>query len=126
MSNLGNKQTMAKNLHYYLERSGKTQKELAEIIGVSTSAINDWMKGKAYPRIDKIEMLAAYFKILKSDLIEDKTEEHREMQEKNDTITDVVLRMRSDHEFLSVVSSLLTLDAEQLSAVKSLLTVLQK
>ena len=71
MTSLGNKSIMAKNLNYYVNRSGKTQKELAEIVGVATSTFNDWMKGKKYPRIDKIEMLANLFGILKSDLIED-------------------------------------------------------
>ena len=46
---------------------------MAEDIGVATSTFNDWVKGKKYPRIDKIELLANYFKIKKSDLIEDKT-----------------------------------------------------
>ena len=71
MTSIGNKTVMAKNLTYYVARSGKTQKELSEIVGVATSTFNDWMKGKKYPRIDKIEILANYFGILKSDLIED-------------------------------------------------------
>ena len=126
MSNIGNKEVMAKNLRYYVERSGKTQKEMSEIVGVATSTFNDWMKAKAYPRIDKIEIMANYFKILKSDLIEDKDEDHREMQKNNDIITDAIVRMRSDDEFLSVVGGLLTLDAEKISAVKQLLLILQK
>lgn len=72
MSNLGNKETMSKNLRFYLEKSGKTQKDVAEAIGISPSTFNDWITAKKYPRIDKIEMLANYFGILKSDLIEDK------------------------------------------------------
>ena len=70
MSNIGNKEIFAKNLAYYLEQSGKDQKEMAEIVGVAPSTFNEWMKAKKYPRIDKIEMLANYFGILKSDLIE--------------------------------------------------------
>ena len=35
------------------------------------STVRDWTNGRAYPRIDKIEMLANYFGIQKSDLIED-------------------------------------------------------
>ena len=54
MSNIGNKQIMAKNLMRYIEKSGKTQKELSEIVGVATSTFNDWVKAKKYPRIDKI------------------------------------------------------------------------
>jgi transcriptional regulator with XRE-family HTH domain len=80
MTGLGNKSILAKNLSYYVDRSGRTQKELAEMVGVATSTFNDWMKGKKYPRIDKIEMLANYFGILKSDLIEDKENSSNERQ----------------------------------------------
>ena len=76
MTSIGNKTVMANNLTYYVNRSGKTQKELSEIVGVATSTFNDWMKGKKYPRIDKIEILANYFGILKSDLIEDKDQKN--------------------------------------------------
>ena len=72
MSNIGNKEVFAKNLLYYLERSGRDQREVAEYMGVAPSTFNEWVKAKKYPRIDKIEMLANYFGILKSDLIEDK------------------------------------------------------
>ena len=70
MSNIGNKEIFAKNLAHYLERSGKEQKVVAEDIGVAPSSFNEWMKAKKYPRMDKIEMLANYFGVLKSDLIE--------------------------------------------------------
>jgi transcriptional regulator with XRE-family HTH domain len=71
MSNLGNKEIFAKNLAYYLEKSGRDQREVAEVVGVAPSTFNEWMKAKKYPRIDKIEILANYFGILKSDLIEE-------------------------------------------------------
>ena len=69
------KEVFADNLRYYMESRGKNQKELAEIVGVSAPTMNDWLKAKKYPRIDKIEILANYFGILKSDLIEDKKEQ---------------------------------------------------
>ena len=75
MSAIGNKEVFAKNLNKYLQRSGKSQREMAEIVGVSPSTFNDWANGRKYPRIDKIEFLANYFGILKSDLIEDKKED---------------------------------------------------
>lgn len=71
MSNIGNKETFAKNLQYYLDKHGKEQKEVAEIVGVAPSTFNAWVKAKKYPRMDKVEMLANYFGILKSDLIEE-------------------------------------------------------
>lgn len=120
------KEVFAENLRYYMEKSGRTQKELADIVGVSAPTMHDWLKGKKYPRIDKIEILANYFKILKSDLIEERTEERKEMQKKADTITDVVLKMKSDSEFLSLVESLKDLNAEQIASVKQLLAVFLK
>ena len=114
MSNIGNKETMSKNLKYYIERSGKDRKELAEIWGFPYSTVTEWINGKKYPRIDRIEIMADYFGILKSDLIEEKSEEHREMQEKNNILVDVIARLRTDPEFLSVVERISKLDSEQL------------
>ena len=71
MSNIGNKETFAKNLSYSVDKHGREQKEIAEIVGVAPSTFNAWIKGKKYPRMDKVELLANYFGILKSDLIEE-------------------------------------------------------
>lgn len=40
-----------------------------------------------------------------------------EVQKKNDTMTDVVIRMRTDNEFFSLVEKLNRLDAVQLASV---------
>ena len=72
MTGLGNKEIMSKNLKYYIERSGKERRELAEIWGFPYSSVSEWVNGRKYPRIDKIEIMADYFGILKSDLIEEK------------------------------------------------------
>ena len=72
MSNIGNKEIFSKNLAWYIAKAGVTQKEVAQYLGVNPSTVTDWIKCKKYPRIDKIEMLARYFRILKSDLIEEK------------------------------------------------------
>ena len=66
------REVFSNNLRYYLAQSGKSQKELAEIIGVSAPTMHEWVNGKKFPRIDKIEKLADFFGVLKSDLIEDK------------------------------------------------------
>lgn len=73
MSDLGNKEIMAKNINYYMELHGKSRNEICEALGVKYTTFSDWVRGNAYPRIDKIEMLANYFGIEKSDLVEDKS-----------------------------------------------------
>ena len=78
MSNLGNKTILSKNLKRYIEQSGKDRRELAEIWGFPYSTVTEWINGRKYPRIDRIEIMADYFGILKSDLIEDKKEKSTE------------------------------------------------
>lgn len=76
---MSSKEIFAKNLKRLMDEYGKNQKEMAELIGISPTAINDWLLCKKYPRMDKIEMLAYHFGISKSDLIdlpkENKTED---------------------------------------------------
>lgn len=70
-NNLGNKQIMAKNILKYMERDGKSRHDVCRDLNISYTTFTDWVKGKTYPRIDKIEMLADYFHITKADLVED-------------------------------------------------------
>ena len=71
MSDLGNKEIMAKNIQYYMDKYGKTRQDMCEALGVKYTTFTDWVKGNSYPRIDKIELMANYFGISKADLVED-------------------------------------------------------
>lgn len=69
---MSNKEIFSKNLRYYMEKNNIAQIDLMTKFSLSSSTVSDWCNGKKYPRIDKIEMLANYFGIEKSDLIEDR------------------------------------------------------
>lgn len=120
------REVFSKNLNYFMSIKGVSQKELAEIVGVSKSTMNEWCTGKKYPRIDKIETLANYFGILKSDLIENKSEEQKEMQKKNNVKSDIALRLFDDDLFLSIVEDLNKLDDTQLLSIKQMLAAFLK
>jgi len=124
MTSIGNTAIFAKNLSYYIERSGKTQKEIALALNVATSTFNNWVKGNKYPRMDKVEMLANYFGILKSDLIEEKLTE--EKKKDNDLMADVVVRMRMDEDFRNFVFISMSVDSEKLKNVAQLLSAFDK
>ena len=124
MSNIGNKQTMSKNLKYYVERTNKMQKEVAEDLGVAASTFTEWIKGNKYPRIDKIELMANYFGIKKSDLIEEKLTP--QLEQKNDALADIVIRLRTDDVFLSVVKKLYAQDAEKIAGIDQMLSAFLK
>lgn len=70
MSDLGNKEIFSKNLKYYMTINNKTRNDICKDLGFKYTTFTDWYNGNIYPRIDKIEMLANYFRIEKSDLIE--------------------------------------------------------
>ena len=72
MSDLGNKEIFSRNLRTLMQRSGKDRNQVCEDLGFKYTTFTDWYNGNKYPRIDKIELLANYFGVLKSDLIEDK------------------------------------------------------
>lgn len=72
MSGLGNKEIMAKNIQYYMALNNKTRQEMCSALGVKYTTFTDWVKGNVYPRIDKIELMANYFGIEKSDLVEER------------------------------------------------------
>ena len=70
MSDNEQKMIFRMNLIRYL---GNTpQNEVAKAINVSPQTFNTWCQGIAIPRIGKLQKLADYFGINKSDLLEDK------------------------------------------------------
>lgn len=73
MSDEEQKKIFSENLLRYLSESGKTQREVADAIQVSPQTFNTWCQGIALPRMGKVQMLADYFRIKKSDLLDRKS-----------------------------------------------------
>lgn len=72
MSDLGNKEIFSKNLKYYMTINNKDRNDVCRDLGFAYTTFAEWYNGNIYPRIDKIEILANYFNIRKSDLVESK------------------------------------------------------
>lgn len=66
------KKIFSRNLNNYLLSNNRTQKEVADAIGVSPQTFNTWCQGIALPRMGKVQLLADYFGVGKTDLIDDK------------------------------------------------------
>ncbi len=71
MTEIGNKEILARNLNKYMSINNIDRTKIANDLGIKYTTLTDWCNGNSYPHIDKIEMLANYFGINKSDLIED-------------------------------------------------------
>lgn len=62
------RENVKKNLGYYLSLQGISQKELAERLGVSQSAVTNWIKGKNSPDIEAVAQICQVLRVSVSDL----------------------------------------------------------
>ena len=69
------KAVFSANLQYYMDLFSINRYDLSEALNVRYSTLSEWVTGKKYPRIDKIELLADYFHITIADLIEPHAEQ---------------------------------------------------
>lgn len=101
---MDNKYIFASNLKKYMELKDKSRNDISNALGISYFTVSDWVNGKKYPRMDKVEMLANYFGIQKSDLIEDKTEknspEEPKLSEGEKMLLDLFRRVPEDKQQL--------------------------
>ena len=71
---MDNKYIFSRNLKRLMDKKQVSRKDIADYLGISYFTVSDWVNGKKYPRMDKVELLANYFGVLKSDLIEEPSE----------------------------------------------------
>ena len=102
-NSLGNKKIMANNIRRHLDSLGLNVKDFAALMNFKYTTVLDWVNAKTYPRIDKIELMANYFKVDKSDLVERYTPSTSLLQQINDTVVQltppnqkIVLRTSED------------------------------
>lgn len=122
--NIYNKQVFADNLRFYINKKGVTQRDVAEILGVSPGTISDWLRLRTYPRMDKIQMLAEYFGIEKSNLVEDRNLE--EMYGLQTEVRELEQKMIHSSEALEFHLAIERLSASNKAIVKALVDSLLK
>ena len=110
MSDLGNKEIFAKNLNYYMNINKKNRSDVCRDLDIPYSTFTDWCNANIYPRIDKIEMLANYFDIKKSDLVENK--EKLDMIGNPVTSIPVLGTVKAGYDYLAQENWIGTIDVE--------------
>ena len=109
--------TKGQRIKYLREKKKLTQEELAKILRTTKQTISKYEKDIVtnIPS-DRIEELAV---VLNS------TPEYilgwEQVKKNNNAISDIVIRMKTDSEFMSIVEKLNTLDEKKLSSIGSLL-----
>ena len=102
------KKIFSKKLNYYMNKKGISQSDIAAKFDLTASTVSDWCNGKKYPRVDKIQLLADYFGILKSDLMEDNAVEENTVifNQNGETIKKKLTKEQMDYlnKFISSIS----------------------
>lgn len=100
---------------------GMTQEELGDMLGVQKSAIAKYESGRVVNiKRSTLKKISDILGLRPSELI------FEEEQKKNDVLADIIVRMRTDDEFLSLVESMYKLDSSKIEGVKQLLNAFSK
>lgn len=97
----------SENLNRLVRNSGKTQKEIADKMGISPQTFNTWCQGIAIPRMGRVQALADYFNVSKSELLD-------EPREYVDDIEEYLELLHKDPRYRALLSSSAKLNSEAL------------
>lgn len=59
----------AQNLKNIMQKQNKTQSDLVKDLSFRQATVSDWLNGKKYPRMDKVEKLANYLGVSINELL---------------------------------------------------------
>ena len=63
------REKFSKNLKRIMDISGKKQVDLINDLSLSKASVSSWVNGTRLPRMDKVDLLANYLKVKRSDLM---------------------------------------------------------
>lgn len=72
------RKVFSENLTYFLQLNGKQPADIVNDLKIPFSTVSNWYNGQKMPRMGKVELLANYFNIQKSDLLESKKEQQNQ------------------------------------------------
>lgn len=110
------KRIFAKNLNYYISINNKQQNEIAKDLNINASTLNMWCKGNSFPGLGKIQKLADYFGIGKSDLIDEKLDSDPKFD----------ARILADAELMILIKKYIQLSVDDKKAISQIINSLHK
>ena len=110
------------------EKNKLNKREIAKKLCVPYTTYNNYETGTREPGSNFLINFSRVFGVTVDYLVGASEYPLRgiEGQKKNDTISDIILRLRTDNNFLEVVQGLYESTDEQISAIKSLLVTFKQ
>lgn len=115
-------------LRYALERQERKAVDLSRDLKIPKSAISQYLSGKSQQMDSKrLYEICKYLDVSEAWMLGyDVPMERGKMQKNNDILADIVIKMRTDSDFFSLVESLYSLDDEKILSVKQMLAAFLK
>ena len=114
--------SVADRLREAMNMRNKKQVDLERETGINRSAISRYLSGEYEPKNKPIYELAKALDVSEQWLMGyDVPMDRPKAQKNNDAISDIVLKLRSDEEFLSIVDKISKMDSEKLKSLNAFL-----
>lgn len=114
--------SIAERLREAMNIRDMKQVDLVRQTGINRSAISRYLSGEYEPKNKPVYELAKALDVSDQWLLGyDVPMERPKAQKNNDAISDIVLQMRSDEEFLSIVQKISKMDSEKRKSLNALL-----
>ena len=114
------REVFSSNLKRYLELNGKQPVDIVKDLGIPFSTVSNWVNGLKMPRMGKVELLAQYLGIEKSDLLEEKSGADQNYY-LNDDARDLAQFLFENPEYRVLFDASRKVKKEDLEIVKELL-----
>lgn len=114
------KQIFSENLKRQLELHDKQPVDLVNDLKIPFSTVSNWLNAQKFPRMGKVELLADYFGIEKSDLIEERSE-NDDAYYMNDDARDLAQFLFKNPEYKILFDASRKVKKEDIQFVKDLM-----
>jgi len=114
-------------LQHALNIREKKSVDLVRDLNIPKSAVSQYLSGKSQNMdSERLYSICKYLDVSEPWMLGFDVPMERKIEKKNDIIVDIVTRLRTDEDFLSLVETLNTLNEEQLQSVKMMLSAFIK
>lgn len=122
-----NRAKLKDRLQEALDIREKKSVDLVRDLGIPKSAVSQYLSGKSQNMdSERLHSICKYLDVSEPWMMGYNVPMERNMDKKNNAIVDIVAKMRTDEEFLSLVEALGKLNEEELSVIKNLISALLK
>lgn len=114
-------------LKYALDLREKKAVDLEKDLKIPRSAVSQYLSGNRTIKDSKrLFIIAQYLDVSEAWLMGFDVPMERTYQKKNDTLSDIIVHLRSNEDFYVLVETLHSMDADKMKAVRAMLSALLK